>query len=445
VSEAVFFSVVIVVAVAGVLRIQAGRAVRATVSLIALVVFVICLWVPAHLQAAGLIDSKLAKAGFVLPPSDGEIGALSARWAIELAVIAAVEWACWQGVRARATPAAVDLVDRDRSHEFTAVTLVAIGVVATILFPAPSIEDRADGGQGLGTLLRTFLIVGLAYLVYFRAFGKARYWVVAAAGTILLVAGNVRSPLLVIACGYLASELSRGRLRRGRRLVVLVVLVVAFAAVGSLMSNFRANITREYGYSTAEVIQQTAENPWIAPYEAGLDTLDGYRFSERLSHLEPARPWDILNVVTTFVPRAVWPEKPDDISVQMSAKYLHYRASGQFLSPVGYLTLLVGSYPGALVALAVVTALLVALVRRTWTSFGYAIVLCVIIRFMIGGSSFDFYYGLTLAVPVVVVLGLRSFLRAAGGRHLPGTVTFLLPGAVVERPRSPRKAVQRVH
>jgi hypothetical protein len=209
---------------------------------------------------------------------------------------------------------------------------------------------------------------------------------------------------------------SRNEFQTKRRFLSVVALILLFAFAGSLMSNMRANLTRNYGYTLQQVVEQTLENPWTAPYESGLDTLDGYRFSQRILEFEEPRPSDLLAVVTTFVPRAIWPEKPEEISVDVSSRYLRYEASGQYLSPIGYLSLALGSYAASLVAIFVFAAFMSFLVWRYERRFWLVVVLLVTFRFMLGGSAFDLYYGLTIIIPILIV---RFCVAVAGPKQLP--------------------------
>lgn len=424
-SQVTFFSVVLFIVVRGFYFIRAGRPGPVLVSLVAVIVYVVCLWIPARLQAYGIIESKLENARFLVRPTLEEISSLSWRWALELVIIFCAEWVAWSLRRRRRgldwhqeidlRPSPILICNR----ETLAVVLLLVGVAATILFPAPDLEDRAVEGQGLGTILRTFLIVGIAYVVYNRGFGKFRWWAVAAFGIGVLASTNVRSPLLVIVFAFIAAEISGNRLRSFKRVAITISLVVVFAISGSYMSNWRENVTRHQGETASQVLTTTLDAPWVQIYESGVDTLDGYRFSQHVAPLEESRPEDLLNVVLTFVPRALWDDKPVTISVDLSAKYLNYGASGQYLSPIGYLTIALGSYTGALLGIFVFVLSMALLVRRYLQSFILTIVLCVTFRFMLGGSSFDLYYGLTLLLPycltVVAVAACepRSVIRSS--------------------------------
>lgn len=198
-----------------------------------------------------------------------------------------------------------------------------------------------------------------------------------------------------------------------------ILLIVIFALGGSYMSNWRENVARHQGLETSQVLAKTFDAPWVQVYESGIDTLDGYRFSEYIAPLEDSRPEDLLNIVLTIVPRAIWEDKPTDLSVELSARYLNYSASGQYLSPVGYLTLALGSYAAALVGLFIFVFVAALLVRKYLFSFVLTIVSCVVIRFFLGGSSFDIYYGFTLLIP-----------------YLGGILVVKILSGAVRRPRT---------
>ncbi|WP_062077794.1 hypothetical protein [Demequina globuliformis] len=419
-GELLFLAVAVVLGTYGVRQVASGRPTSVLLTLASTAIYVLCLWVPARLQLAGLTDSKLVDAGFANPITSSEIAWYSLRWSIELLVLGAGEFLGWRTRKGRATPQVAPIVDKAARWERVAYLLVIVGTLAMVVLPQTALEDRGAGGQGFEILLKTCLVTGLAVMIYFRAFGRPLGWLVVVAGVAVLIAGNVRSPLLVLVCAFIASEATLGRLARTRRVALLVALVLTFALAGSVMSGLRANTTRDYGYSTSEVIQESLSHPWVAPYEAGLDTLDGYRFSDSIHDREEARPEDLANVVLTFIPRSLWPDKPTSLAVDMSAKYLGYGTSGQYLSPAGYLTLVLGSYPAALLALFAFSLAMSLLARAYATSLGLVFVLVAQVRFLLGGSSFDLYYALFLCVTLIPPLALVRLFEAS---RRPGTST----------------------
>ena len=109
------------------------------------------------------------------------------------------------------------------------------------------------------------------------------------------------------------------------------------------------------------------------------------------------------------MPRAIWPDKPTDLSVDISYRYLNYARSGQFLSPIGYMRIAFGGYTFALIGMFLVTFLLSRISIKYKNTFMLSLILLVDFRFMIGGAPFDFYYGLVLALPfALVVLAVRA-------------------------------------
>ncbi|MEW2015356.1 hypothetical protein [Rhodococcus sp. NPDC076796] len=373
------------------------------------------MWIPAYLQERGTLESKLQTAGFLAPPTSAEFASLAFRWSLELGVIVLAEilviW--WLEIRhkkyhQKSADFGLDSrlkVDIQWSNARTiAIILILVGFVSTIVLPAPGLESRGLGGQGIQTMLRTCLVSGLALLVYFRCFQSKLYFAILIGGTTVLVLANVRSPLVVLFLAYIASEIS---IRRsgfsGRRSAALLILLAAVALLGSFMSTMRANITRNLGLSFSDVLSDTFGNPLIGIYQSGVDSLDGYRFSSAIAQYELPRPSDLALAITTFIPRSIWTDKPNAIGVDVSTKYLGYQSSGQFLSPVGYFNLVWGSYAMAVLSLFLISLIFAALIAKYYSSFWLCILLVVVFRFLIGGSSFDIYYGLVLVIPVVLV------------------------------------------
>lgn len=401
------------------------------ISAITAAIYLTCLWVPAYLQAAHLIVSKIEKAGLVPVPTPDEISMLSLRWAVELAVVLAAELVSgfYSGRSHRLSPVkrasfgtfglrSMTILEARRATMF----LIVVGGLATVFFPAPSIGERAEGGHGFGVLMRSFLVVGLSMLAYYNFFNRHSFRLIGAAGTAFLIAGSVRSPLLVVLFGYIAGLTAFGKLRP-KLMVQLALLAVFLAIVSAFMSNLRGATIRGEQVVAGDIFLRTLESPYVAAYEAGIDTLDGYRLSMLIQPNEPARPLAFLTVITNFVPRALWPDKPTELSVEMSAKYLKYGAGGQFLSPIGYMSIAFGGYKFALLGMFVFIFLLSRLALRFQDSFVLALIVCVTVRFMMGGAAFDFYYGLTLMIPLlvaVIAIRLTGNIRVHRWKMRPG-------------------------
>ncbi|MBF4478311.1 hypothetical protein [Rhodococcus rhodochrous] len=402
---------------------RAGVVSNALVSSLAAVMYLFCLWVPAVLQSQGKIDSKILTAGVTSLPSAAEVDSLAWLWFIELIVVLAMEiLAVYVFSRRHAKESKHSIGD----WKSISIFLVCVGAIATVVFPA-ELENRAAEGQGLLVLLRTCLVCGLAIIAFYGGFNSRKMWILLGLGTAFLVVENVRSPLFVILIALASGLVVRNRIYS--RKVLASVLIVGVLAIGSaaFMSQMRANVVRGHGLTASEIFADMADDPVRAVYAAGVDTLDGYRFVDKIAHREPARPFDLLSPVTTFIPRAIWEDKPASISVEVSSKYLGYRSSGQFLSMMGYLRLATGGYVSALLLFAVFFFVTSALVQTFRRQLWLAIVMVVVFRMLLGGSAFDIYYGLVLTVIIggaaILLDVFRSLTRREPNRLGPVAAT----------------------
>lgn len=371
-------------------------------SALALLMYVGCLLVPAWLQAAGLLRSKLYSAAVANTFTFGELNDYVLRWSLELGLVLTAEVLANKFLRRRAGSSSritsSALSNKWRHAPLVVALLLVVGLLSYLVFPPPALADRAVSGQGLGTTLRGFLLCGLAVLAYYGAFGRKVGYACLAGGIIFLALLNVRSPLVVIVLALILGGIERGSFSSRKRIVQAVCVVVLLSLGGSLMSNFRGYAINGQEYSASEVIADTLSNPLLAPYESGIDTFDGYRLSLLVLPYEEAKPEALLAAVTTFVPRALWPEKPGSLSNDISKQYLGYGEGGQFLSPIGYLSLALGSYEMGLVGFFLFAFAVASLFSRLKGTPWMAIVLVVAFRFLLGGDAFDVFYGLSLAV-----------------------------------------------
>jgi hypothetical protein len=388
-------------------KVIAGQVHTCLVSVLSAVLYLFALIIPAHLQAAGLLVSKL-ELGMMLPfPDARDISHLSLAWAAELAVILLGELASkvlWQPnviffpeLRRLMSPVVGEVTGGELRR--VANVLIVVGLIAAVAFPV-QVEHRAEGGQGFDTILHTFLTVGLSLLAYNRFFSRRAYYVVGAIGIAILIAGKVRNPVLVVLVGYLAGVISRRELKVRKALIFLLASGV-FSILAAWMSTMRGAIIRHERAAPLIALGQTLENPFVSIYAAGIDTLDGYRLSMEVLPFERPHPESIETIFTTFVPRAIWPDKPMDISNIISERYLSYGKSGMFLSPVGHLSLVFGGYGYALVGMFVFGFVSAWLIRVFLNSFVLAIILLVIFDYLLAGGFFCIYLGIVQLIPLV--------------------------------------------
>lgn len=364
-------------------------------SALACTLYIICLYGSALMQVAGLSSTKLLGPHILPPAQPYEMGGLAGNWAIELCVILLGELIAGRLVAPRQSVRAAFACYR-HSSEFNFVTrnaaiiLVIVGSLSTIVFHA-DLSSRADGGQGLVTILKTCLAVGLCVITFNNFFNQKIYYFICACGMILLLVGAVRSPIFSVAMAFFAGKVARRELTSSM-LMYYSVCGLVLAIAGGAMSNFRGDVVSGRGGDLYTAFSESIENPFTAVYGGGIDTLDGYRLAQFVQPNEAPQPENILVAITTFVPRVLWPNKPQDLSIDITNRYLQWNQGGIFLSLVGYLSIAFGGYSQALLALLIVMTGLCTLYRRNLGNFyGFTIVLMTF-RLFLGGSPFDIYY-----------------------------------------------------
>ncbi len=368
---------------------------KGLLSALACILYIFCLYGSALMQVAGLSSTKLL-GPHILPPAQAyELGGLAGKWAIELCVILLGEVMAGFLVPQRNPLISQRSISR-ASGEFNfvmrnaALALIVVGSISTLAFHS-DLSSRADGGQGVVTILKTCLAVGLCVFAFHNFFNQRIYYLVSACGMILLVTGAVRSPVLSVALAFFAGKIARGEVTAAM-LMRYAVYGLVLAVVGGAMSNFRGDVVSGRGADLYTAFAESIENPFTAVYGGGIDTLDGYRLAQFVQPNEPARPANILVAITTFVPRALWPDKPKDLSLDITNRYLRWDQGGIFLSLVGYLSIAFGGYIQALLALFILMTGLCGLYRKVFATFYGFIVLLMTFRLFLGGSPFDIYF-----------------------------------------------------
>jgi hypothetical protein len=407
------------------LKIAAGEVIACLTSSLSAVIYILCLWVPAHLQESGLLISKL-ELGQTLPfPTSADISKLALAWAVELSLVLVGEMFAnflWRP-NISYFPELKGLVSPVLGHaegaEVKRITniLLVVGLAAVLAF-STSVENRAESGQGFVTIIRTCFTIGLALLAFNKFFSSRIYYLIGAAGMIVLIIGKVRNPLLVVLSGYLAGAVSRKEVRF-RRVLLYILAAGVLALLGAWMSTLRGAIVRHEKISPLDALGETLVNPSKSFYGAGIDTLDGYRLSMQILPFEPAHLESLLTVVTTFIPRAIWPDKPVEISNDISARYLSYGNGGMYLSPVGEMSLIFGGYGYALGGMMMFGLISTWAMRTFQDSFILSIVLWTVITFLLAGGFFVVYLALAQLLPLVAATSVVRVLRIESpGRHL---------------------------
>lgn len=434
----VFLSIVSLLIARWVRNYMQGRWLDGFVSAFCALVWLYALWFSGWSQISGYTSGKVAGLAIVGELNTSEWDELAWRWAAELAVISAGE-AIGERIlkhnddhRFRNGSAAKSTSQRANSPETSgwysiALYLVVTGFIFQLLSPPSDLQQRV-GDDGFLVLLRSGLVTGVAILIAFRHFGRGWLVGVSIGAAIFLALQGVRSPLALLLVAFLVTRLSDANLQlagqRKRTLLRAAVLTAVASIAFSIISALRGNFIRDSGLSTREIVLDNVTEPLISPLTGGLDTLDGYRLSQSLMSIVPAHPWDMFKIVTTFVPRQIWSAKPGWLGVEISQNYLNYRSSAIFLSPTGYLSLVAGQWPLALLLFLTLSCLLAlalhrfsGIIFRTFAIYG-------LFRFAIGGEAFDIYYVAALMLPVGAV---AAALRWRLIPRLPGRSPVLTP------------------
>lgn len=404
--------------------VKRGRPYYGLISALACIMYIICLYISANMQASGLSNSKLVVARFLEPTDYHELNGLSFRWSIELLAVYLGEivgikfWRAVMPVRSRMRAQDGRIVF-ENSTIISAVLLFAIGLFCTIALSS-DLSTRADGGQGLYTILKTCLVISLCVIFFYDFFNRKIFVIVGILGIGILIISAVRSPVLSVAIAYFAGRIARGE--------VTIVMLARFVATGfvvailaAAMSNYRGEIIMGRQGSITDAASEAIGNPFSSIYSGGIDTLDGYRLAQQVQPSEDPDPLNILVAITTFVPRSMWPNKPEDLSLGITYRYLRWDQGGIFLSLIGYLSIAFGGYSFALFATFAIAATLSAIYQQVYRGFGGFVVILMTFRLFLAGSPFDIYYGLLMLFVWSAALKLCKILLRTKQVSLPAS------------------------
>jgi hypothetical protein len=318
--------------------------------------------------------------------------------------------------------------------------LLAIGLLTQFSGVGPSTEEALAQrgyiqGQGLVTLLSWSVPLALAIAILSRHWGSRRLVLVSAlvfSNTVLF--WGVRSPLVLVAIAVIIRLIADGaRNRRVLRASVLVGITVYVGAVMAIaVSSWRSEVSRGHQSSLLAEFARAPANPFAElAARANIDTLDGLTLALQVEPDAVGATWrDASKIATGFVPRKIWPEKPEWLAVSVSRHYLGVKAhSGIFLSGPGYAYIVFGGVAGIVLAFLALGMFSGFIYSRVAPRSAEALLLSYfLVRFFFGGDSFDAFHVLGLLVLLVCA---RAVARVAADatRSQPATA---LPGLRTE-------------
>lgn len=275
-------------------------------------------------------------------------------------------------------------------------------------------------GEGLKVVLGWGLALGVAVSVQYSHWGSKLRVFASVVGIGLLVAGGVRSPLLLVAVAALPRVLQWVAKSRRPALLAPALLVAAnvVLAVGAGLSTWRGSIRANQPVGLFGAIREAFLSPLSALTQSGIDTLDGLlfvdRYSATLAHFRLSEfAWPVLSLI----PRQIFPSKPELLTNIISREYLGFGTAGMFMSGPGYMWLILGSVAGALIAFVAIGFGYGRVSSRPAPSVRWLIATYFVLRFFIGGSAFDVLLTLELAGLWLVAAGVSRFLRAQRPAH----------------------------
>ena len=305
-------------------------------------------------------------------------------------------------------------------------SLLGVGMLSTLALgstvSAAGLEERGQtSGQGIAAVVQQCLLLAIACGVANRHWGMKLPAVASAlAMAFSLSFTSARSGLLFIVVA-LGVRWMRGIREKG----LGAGLVAAFAALAYGASVFIVGFAqwraafRQTGRGNVLTYLFDASSDPIGRLssEGALDTFDGLVLSLNVDrHVVGATVLDPLRGVLNLVPSQIWDDKPGYLAPEVTHYYTLFGGqSGLFLSGAGYSYIVGAGLLGACIFFFCLALLFRWLSARYWHSpIITAILLYSLLRFIIGGDSFDFQYGLTL---VLSVLAGRALVAAARGLH----------------------------
>lgn len=300
--------------------------------------------------------------------------------------------------------------------------LLLVGLVTTVAFgSAVSSATLATRGQvngnGVVVVLQQCYLLAIVVGIGKRHWGS-RWLAIVSGATLLftLAYTGSRSGLLVVATALGVRWLQRIR-SKGLGIGALVgagalgylaaVFIVGFRLWrDSVQQQGHGDLWTYLGDAAANPIGQLAS-------QGALDTFDGLVLSLNVNpEVVGATIFDPLRAIIGLIPSQVWPDKPGYLGPEVTHYYTDFGGqAGIFLSGPGYAYIVEGGVLGAVAFFAVLGVLFRVLSTRFWFSSAiFTIVLYTMIRFIVGGDSFDFQYGIALTLSLGIGRALSAML-----------------------------------
>ncbi len=357
----------------------------------------------------------IGSASFRLVPYGLGISNASSSLAAAFSIFAVALVAIWIGETAASRRAARVTSAKDGPAVYA--VLVAVALATRLAVGGTSVASRAAQGRGVENLLTWGLPLALSIGILNRHWGSRKLAVTSALLALYLVAsGNSRSPLFLvgIAIALRAVGAARATRRPLRSVILLAALAYTAATFAIGVSAWRHDVLIGTPHSLGSSLVAAGADP-VANFSSRtqLDSLEGLILSMQVDRHAVGASWtDPTKALINFVPRKLWPNKPEWLGPLVTHRYLNIGGNaGVFLSGPGYAYILYGGVVGVagfFFALGLVTQLIGRRMRPGSTGALLSAYFCT--RFFFGGDAFDLFTVLGLALLLWFV---RALVRAS--------------------------------
>lgn len=393
---------------------------------------VVAVVLPGMALLTGARESRVVRLGLSIPDLEQSVGQAFLLFLAALCAFVIGEAVVLRHRRTM-TPRRWDTADGPLVYG----VLLAIGLLTQFSGVGPSTEEALSQrgyiqGQGLVTLLSWSVPLALAIAILSRHWESRRLVLVSVlvfSNTVLF--WGVRSPLVLVAVAVLIRLVADGaKNQRVLRASVLIGITVYVSAVMAIaVSSWRSEVSRGHQSSLVAEFARAPANPFgELAARANIDTLDGLTLALRVEPNAVGASWrDASKVATGFVPRKLWPEKPEWLAVSVSRHYLGVKAhSGIFLSGPGYAYIVFGGVAGVALAFLALGMFSAFIYSRVAPLSAEALLLSYfLLRFFFGGDSFDAFHVLGL---LVLLTCARAVARVAADATRSSEPATALPG-----------------
>lgn len=365
--------------------------------------------------ATGLRQSTLAKLGLPVVDAQADVTAAFLLFLLAgIALVAGESLATATRPRRLQPPAGKHSWTDTR---WTYFALIALSVVGFALAGGQTQQETFSSrgtvsGQGIQSLLGYAYVLAVAIGILQRHWGSRQ---LAALSTTLVVAGlflgGTRTPLAVVGTAVVLRLIVQTQSAKHTLRFAIGGLALTYVALVLLVgvAEWRGTVADQGKASLIATLFNVAPDPLSRLAGGGLDTLDGLILARQVDReAVGAHVTDPAKALTTFVPRRLWPGKPEFLGRPISAYYTAFGGnSGLFLSGAGYgYIVFFGAAGMALMFFTLGYLFEVGYELMRVGSIWTVLLSYFAVRFFVAGDAFDAHHVLGLCLLIGIASGL---------------------------------------